>query len=347
MVMSKYKGPEPSSKTASHKSDSALNFRLFCLLLLLPIWTVVACGKEEGAHAQFQAAENNAVPAEEGSDGNSNQQAEQNRGEQVLRALASAYPDRVNAVEFFDGDWSILVYGERFYFAGGRFLPDSLRSDVNKFAPMPFYFYQEELPPWVQPTPEEAARLREQTRNRNANQIKRSTHFTDTLWRSRNRDEAWEHIKQIRFLGIPVQVHYSILVQLSLVEEQILRASKTNSAVRQWINSLGSIGGWEWRNIASSQNRSYHAYGAAIDLVPKSSAGLEMYWLWTSGKNSEWWNVPYSRRLHPPSEVIKAFESFGFIWGGKWRYYDTIHFEYRPEILLLSGIPIIDLRSLR
>jgi len=212
---------------------------------------------------------------------------------------------------------------------------------------MPFYFYQEELPPWVKPTPEESARLREQTRARNTNPLKRSTHFTDALWRSRNRDEAWEHIKQIRFLGINVQVHYSILVQLSLVEEQILRASKTNSAVRQWINNLGSVEGWEWRNIASSQNRSYHAYGAAIDLIPKSSSGLEIYWQWTSGNNSEWWNVPYSRRLHPPGEVIKIFESFGFIWGGKWRYYDTIHFEYRPEILALSGIAITDLRDLR
>jgi hypothetical protein len=282
------------------------------------------------------------------SDGTSTGQgAEENRGEAVLRALARAYPDRVNAVEFHEGEWSILVYGERFYFAGGRLLPSSLREEVNQFAPMPFYFYQEELPPWVQPTPEESVRMRELNRTRTTNRLIRSTHFTDALWRSRNRDEAWEHIKQIRFLGIPIQVHYSILVQLSLVEEQIQKAAKTSSAVRQWINNIGSVGGWEWRNIASSENRSYHAYGAAIDLVPKSSGGLEVYWLWTSANNIEWWNVPYSRRLHPPDEVIKAFESFGFIWGGKWRYYDTIHFEYRPELLVLSGMEIMDLRNLR
>jgi hypothetical protein len=316
--------------------------------LLLPIWAVIACGKDEGTQIQFQAAGNPAVIAEEVLSGNSTEQrAEENRGETVLRALASAYPDRVNAVEFHEGEWTILVYGERFYFAGGRLLPASLREEVNQFAPMPFYFYQQELPPWVQPTPEESARMRELNRVRSTNQLKRSTHFTDALWRSRNRDEAWEHIKQIRFLGIPVQVHYSILVQLSLVEEQIQKAAKTSNAVMQWINNIGSVGGWEWRNIASSENRSYHAYGAAIDLVPKSSGGLEIYWLWTSGNNIEWRNVPYSRRLHPPDEVIKAFESFGFIWGGKWRYYDTIHFEYRPELLVLSGVEIMDLRNLR
>ncbi len=323
-----------------------MNFRIFFLLLLLPM-AAIACRIKDGHQAYFSVIENDAVTAGEIPDGDPAQQAAENRGEQVLRALASAYPDRVNAVEFDDGDWSILVYGERFYFAGGRFLPASLRGEINQFAPMPFYFYQEELPLWVPPTPEESARLREQTRNRNANQLKRSSHFTDALWRSRNRDEAWEHIKQIRFLGMQVQVHYSILVQLSLVEEQILRLSKTNSAVRQWINSLGSADGWAWRNIASSENRSYHAYGAAIDLMPKSSSGLEVYWLWTSGKNIDWWSVPYSKRYQPPNEVIKIFESFGFIWGGKWRYYDTIHFEYRPEILILSGMAITDLRDLR
>jgi len=322
-----------------------VNSRVFCLFLLLLACTAITCVKSESA--QFQSAENDAVASGEAEGEGSAQRAEENRGEAVLRALASAYPDRVNAVEFHEGDWSILVYGERFYFAGGRLLPSSLRGDLNQFAAMPFYVYQNELPPWVPPTPEESARIREWTRNRNTTQIKRSTHFTDALWRSRNRDEAWEHIKQIRFLGIPVQVHYSILTQLSLVEEQILRTAKTKNAVKQWVNGLGSVEGWQWRNIASSENRSYHAYGAAIDLIPKSSSGLEVYWLWTSAKNIEWWNVPYSRRYHPPDEVIKIFESFGFIWGGKWRYYDTIHFEYRPEILILSGMEITDLRDLR
>jgi len=154
-------------------------------------------------------------------------------------------------------------------------------------------------------------------------------------------------MKQLRFLGQPVMVHYSILVQLSLVEERILRASKNDAAVRQWISNIKSIDGWSWRNIAESQSRSFHAYGAAIDILPKSYGGLETYWLWTSQHTPAWWTVPYTRRFHPPQEVIKAFESFGFIWGGKWRYYDTMHFEYRPEILVLGGIPMTDLRDLK
>jgi hypothetical protein len=34
-----------------------------------------------------------------------------------------------------------------------------------------------------------------------------------------------------------------------------------------------------------------------------------------------------------PWEIVAAFEEQGFIWGGKWYHYDTIHFEYRPELL--------------
>ena len=33
-------------------------------------------------------------------------------------------------------------------------------------------------------------------------------------------------------------------------------------------------------------------------------------------------------------ELIAIFEKYGFIWGGRWYHFDTMHFEYRPEILL-------------
>ena len=34
-----------------------------------------------------------------------------------------------------------------------------------------------------------------------------------------------------------------------------------------------------------------------------------------------------------PQEIVDAFEAEGFIWGGRWLHYDTMHFEYRPELL--------------
>ena len=34
-----------------------------------------------------------------------------------------------------------------------------------------------------------------------------------------------------------------------------------------------------------------------------------------------------------PPEIIDIFERHGFIWGGKWYHFDTMHFEYRPELI--------------
>jgi hypothetical protein len=61
-----------------------------------------------------------------------------------------------------------------------------------------------------------------------------------------------------------------------------------------------------------------HGWGAAIDINPNATS----YWMWG-----------HQRRLSVAPEVIAIFESHGFIWGGKWAHYDTMHFEYRPELL--------------
>jgi hypothetical protein len=77
------------------------------------------------------------------------------------------------------------------------------------------------------------------------------------------------------------------------------------------------------RTVADTGNMSMHAYAAAIDLNLKYSD----YWLW-AGKAK---TIPYKNRM--PREIVDIFERHGFIWGGKWYHYDTMHFEYRPELL--------------
>jgi hypothetical protein len=266
------------------------------------------------------------------------------RAEEVMKALAAAYPDRVGPAEFRGDDWAVPLRGVWFYYAGGRLLPEDLREKADEYDPQPFYTYPEELPPWKPPAPEESQRMRDMMDRRRLNPAKRSQRFFDDLWRAHSKEESWDRVKQIRFLGFPVLVHYSILEELSLVEEQILKESRTNAGVKQWIENIKSIDGWNWRNIAATVSRSFHSYGAAIDILPKSQGGLETYWQWSARTNPEWWTIPYSRRFHPPAEVIKIFESFGFVWGGKWTTYDTMHFEYRPEIFFLSKLPLSELR---
>jgi hypothetical protein len=78
------------------------------------------------------------------------------------------------------------------------------------------------------------------------------------------------------------------------------------------------------RPVADTGKMSMHGYAAAIDLNLKYSD----YWLW-AGKAKM---IPYRNRM--PREIVEIFERHGFIWGGKWYHYDTMHFEYRPELLI-------------
>ena len=68
------------------------------------------------------------------------------RAEQVMEALAAAYPDRVGQAELRNGDWAVPVYGEWFYYAEGRLLPEKLRSNFADYASQPFYQYPQNLP---------------------------------------------------------------------------------------------------------------------------------------------------------------------------------------------------------
>jgi len=92
---------------------------------------------------------------------------------------------------------------------------------------------------------------------------------------------------------------------------------------RSMTKYLVPVGGtYNCRKIQGTPRRSMHAYGAAIDI---STAHAD-YWLWSGGEGAAWKN-----RI--PMEVVEVFERHGFIWGGKWRHFDTMHFEYRPELL--------------
>jgi hypothetical protein len=85
-------------------------------------------------------------------------------------------------------------------------------------------------------------------------------------------------------------------------------------------------GTFNCRPIAGTDRPSAHGLGIAIDLAEAHSH----YWLWSKPDASG--RVLYKNEL--PWEIVRIFEKHGFIWGGKWYHYDTMHFEYRPEIIL-------------
>ncbi|MBN2433904.1 MAG: M15 family metallopeptidase [Spirochaetes bacterium] len=84
-------------------------------------------------------------------------------------------------------------------------------------------------------------------------------------------------------------------------------------------------GTYVYRKIAGTDRLSAHSYGIAIDI----NLDYSHYWRWDKHKDPD--NIIYKNLI--PEEIVKVFESEGFIWGGRWYHYDTMHFEYRPELL--------------
>jgi len=124
---------------------------------------------------------------------------------------------------------------------------------------------------------------------------------------------------------------------LRAVEQELRAAAARDREVARWVEELKVAYSFKSKDIAGSGGRSYHSWGLAVDLVPGSYGGKQVYWRWSRVFNREGWHlIPMDQRWSPPRTVVEAFEGHGFVWGGKWAYFDTIHFEYRPEILLYN-----------
>ena len=82
-----------------------------------------------------------------------------------------------------------------------------------------------------------------------------------------------------------------------------------------------TAGTFNYRKIAGTNRYSAHSFGIAIDI----NTDYSDYWQWDK-------SMTYKNKI--PIEVVKVFERYGFVWGGKWYHYDTMHFEFRPELLI-------------
>ena len=95
---------------------------------------------------------------------------------------------------------------------------------------------------------------------------------------------------------------------------------------------LKSSGTFYWRTVRGAKRQSAHSYGIAFDIGVSSSD----YWLWKNPRAKETDKIKYANRI--PREIADIFRKYGFIWGGAWYHFDTMHFEYRPEILRYADI---------
>lgn len=107
------------------------------------------------------------------------------------------------------------------------------------------------------------------------------------------------------------------------LKQVILALDQLPDSYHKYFINIG--GTFLYRHIAGSQQLSAHAFGIAIDL----NVDYGDYWRFTKNNLSSS-EIPYQNRM--PQAIIDIFERHCFIWGGRWYHYDSMHFEYRPEL---------------
>lgn len=256
----------------------------------------------------------------------------------VLDALLQAYPDRVESLAIRDGDWSVLIGGEIHYWAEGRMLPAGQLEKAEEYSSYSFRPNPVKLPPLRELSPEEIERLTSRLEERETGQDARYQGFMTALWGMEDFLTAENTVIRVEFLGRHIRIHPGIRESLVQVETEILIIAETDVSTAGWIEGQGDSGAYVWRDIAGSANRSLHSFGIALDLIPGDYRGKQAYWRWADDIYDEWWTIPYEDRYMVPEAVVEAFEKNGFIWGGKWFLFDQIHFEYRPELIILGQL---------
>lgn len=130
----------------------------------------------------------------------------------------------------------------------------------------------------------------------------------------------------VAWFGARLHIHRRVAPALLRVRARIEKLIVAEKTLEPWLTR--PAGGYVHRPIAGTDRLSPHSFGIAIDIDPKRTE----YWRWdrnfekTAPKGG-----PFARPV--PAILVAAFEAEGFIWGGRWYHYDTMHFEFRPEIV--------------
>lgn len=162
-----------------------------------------------------------------------------------------------------------------------------------------------------------------------------------------NESEVRNSLVKVNLLGhqVSFQKKLGAANALAQVGKELGAALKVDSTLAEFLKNM-IVGESErpstmnWRLIAGTTRLSTHSFGTAVDLVVKSVKA--QYWLWdeqtTNKAKASLGEIAYKDTHFIPAQtpymhptVVKIFEQNGFIWGGKWNHYDTMHFEYRPE----------------
>jgi hypothetical protein len=226
-----------------------------------------------------------------------------------LDRLVSSYP---SAIKKYDEKFLYLTNGSKYRISDGRvdktFEELLERPDIDDMFYLPYPVGQAANPP---------------AKNEDPGRVRFEPLFT-AMYGNCSSGEVVPKLRSIAWL--PKHHRGSV---------SVTRANGVDVALEAVSNELDELGdrflkylsptagSYNCRNIAGMDAKSMHSYGAAIDI----NAAYSGYWRWSASHSDPKW------RNQIPIEIVRIFEKHGFIWGGRWYHYDTMHFEYRPELL--------------
>ena len=224
-----------------------------------------------------------------------------------LARLKDAYPD---IVESYDNTRLLLKSGDEIPISDGRTDKtfDELLNhpDVDDMFAMPYPAYSRPTAPQVGSDP---GRIRVEALFR-------------AIYGDCRKGDVEAKLGKVQWLdgSVMITTRNGVDQALAAVARDL---SKLPKALHKYLSP--TAGTYSCRPIAGTDRLSMHAYGASIDINTKYAN----YWRWSKpGKDGK-----YAWANQIPDAIIDVFERHGFIWGGRWYHHDTMHFEYRPELL--------------
>ena len=250
-----------------------------------------------------------------------------------LKAMQQGYSEVTDVL--FDTDtneWFIVVNGKNFFWSEGRILPEAEKDLGGKYRSFFPYDYEKRIFQVSRDEKEVFANLLANQKKSTAkqNSLQSNTFFFSEIYGEVSENAVQKKLRAIAFLGSTVYVHERIVPSLLAVNAEISALKKAKQYKSFFSNYLTTYG-FNWRTIEYGDTLSLHALGIAVDVMAKRYGKLNAFWYWESKVHDEWFLLTPEQRWMPPLDVINAFDRQGFVWGGYWALWDTMHFEYRPE----------------
>ena len=228
------------------------------------------------------------------------------------RKLLAAYPSHLASV---DGTTLVWRDGTRMPLDDGtpdKSFADWLRApDLKDMFRVPYRVTPEASPPPPESDPGRA----------------RSAAFFAKMYGDCSKGEVSRHLVEVAWLPGRSRSKLQVTRVNGVAEKLALISAELDALAPSFdVYLLPPAGTYSCRTIAGTDQTSAHSYGIAIDIAIKHAH----YWRWPkppAGGKPVWRNAI-------PMEIVGVFERHGFIWGGRWHHHDTMHFEYRPELLV-------------